>query len=138
MTRIAKDLSKILHLDSLALPEIVEQQLPSLLPWLSPSLDELATWFEALCDKTEKTHRDRIRDRFYTLLFYLIKNLCDHYACDGLQTFCNMISRPGNLDQGRVKRHLRTYIENGEKYRLLSNDLGGPGILFLLPEKGDS
>ncbi|KAL4740374.1 hypothetical protein BDV11DRAFT_185422 [Aspergillus similis] len=112
MTRIAKDLSKRLHLDSFALPEVVEGQFTCFLPWLSPTLNELATWFKSLCDTTEKNHGDRIRDRFYNLLFCLIKELCDYYTCDGLQTFSNMISSSGNFDQEFVNEHLRIYIQN--------------------------
>ncbi|KAL4934881.1 hypothetical protein BDV06DRAFT_208110 [Aspergillus oleicola] len=68
----------------------------------------------------------------------MIKQLCDYYTRDGLQTFSNMISSSGDLNQVFVDEHLRTYIENGEKYHWLSNELGGSGILFLLPEKGET
>ncbi|KAL6229460.1 hypothetical protein BDW75DRAFT_97915 [Aspergillus navahoensis] len=98
MTRIAKGLFRRLQPDfsTLSGSGSVQDPLTAYSPWLSPDLNELTTWFRSLCDKGEKTVQDRVRERYYSLLF-LIKNLCDHYTCDGFQTLTDMIFTSGNL-----------------------------------------
>ncbi|CEL10664.1 hypothetical protein ASPCAL13780 [Aspergillus calidoustus] len=137
MTRIVKDVFERLH-DPLTLPGFIEAEWTASSPFLSPGLHELLVWFDCLREKTDKSLQGRIRERFYQLLFYQMKNLSDFYTRDGAQTLADMIPNSGNLDKVSVKEQLSVYIENGEKYHSLSNDLGGPGTLFLLPDKGES
>ncbi|KAL3440485.1 hypothetical protein BJX65DRAFT_290349 [Aspergillus insuetus] len=136
-TRIMKDVFEKLH-DPLTLPDFIEAEWTAALPFLSPGLHELLIWFDSLREKTDKSLQDRIRERFYQLLFCQMKKLCDFYTRDGVQTLADMIPNSGNLDKVSVKEQLSVYIENGERYHSLSNDLGGPGTLFLLPDKGES
>jgi hypothetical protein len=135
--RIVKDVFERLH-EPLTLPSFIEAEWTASLPFLSLDLHELLVWFDSLREKTDKSLEDRIRERFYQLLFCQMKNLCHFHTRDGVQTLADMISNSGNLDKVLVKEHLSFYIENGEKYHSLSNDLGGPGTLFLLPDKGES
>ncbi|GFG19727.1 hypothetical protein IFM5058_10283 [Aspergillus udagawae] len=37
-----------------------------------------------------------------------------------------------------IQKDLRAFTDAGQRYRSISNELGGPGILFFLPEKGES
>jgi hypothetical protein len=58
---------------------------------------------------------------------------------DGALVLTELIILSGliHLDKAAISAPLRGWIFEGKRYQLLSEDLGGPGILFLLPEEGE-
>ena len=101
-------------------------------------LSQLALWFLSLANIERGLDINRIRRRFYYLIFYLLKKRCqdDGFAHDAVVMLTQMIMISGlvPLAEDKIQKSLRTWVEGGERYQLLSNDLGGPGVLFLLPD----
>ncbi|KAL2812905.1 hypothetical protein BDW59DRAFT_35571 [Aspergillus cavernicola] len=95
--------------------------------------NQLKDWFDFLIDHPAISLEDKIRRRFCYLLFYEMKQACEHYTENAFTMLRNIILHifPGL----RHINHLQSFIDKGERFRLLSDDLGGPGILFILPQE---
>lgn len=86
---------------------------------------------------------DRVRRRLVYVMFSFIKEQSGRTRLRDttLEGFAQIILRSGLVDTPpeTIKGQLGTWASRGDKYRLLANDLGGLGSLFLLPEDfGDS
>ncbi|WEW56866.1 hypothetical protein PRK78_002321 [Emydomyces testavorans] len=116
-----------------------ECQIIPFIPPLAPLDGQLAAWFMSLLDKSNLVEA-RVRRRFYHLLFYKMKKACDTVSTDGIQMLTQLIwlsKVPFTMQE--IHDYLPSIVDGGERYSLISEDLGGPGVLFLLPEqKGDS
>jgi hypothetical protein len=60
----------------------------------------------------------------------------DSFRQDAIVCLSDMIKRTDMVRAGEheIQRKLRTWVDKGERLWLLSMDLEGPGVLFLLPE----
>lgn len=82
---------------------------------------------------------DKVRLRFYYVMFYLLsKEIIPQgtFNSDVEALLSSTIVRSGLVesDKKNVQVKLHDWIDFGERLWLLSDDLGGPGILFLLPD----
>jgi hypothetical protein len=98
---------------------------------------KLATWFTTLIERPATTEA-KVCWRIYCLIFYEMKTICDQMA-HGLTMLTQMIQFAGvSLKKEEIQKHLHSFIDAGKRYSSISKDLGGAGILFFLPEKGES
>jgi hypothetical protein len=95
----------------------------------------LALWFSILHGGS----LSRVHRRFYCLLLFRLSDTCERWGLsgDGALVLTELILLTGlmHLDKKTILARLRGWIVGGKRYQLLSEDLGGPGILFLLPEE---
>ncbi|KAH1966864.1 hypothetical protein KXV80_003701, partial [Aspergillus fumigatus] len=95
----------------------------------------LALWFSILNEGS----LSRVHRRFYCLLLFRLSDTCERWGLsgDGALVLTELILLTGliHLDKTAILARLRGWIAGGKRYQLLSEDLGGPGILFLLPEE---
>jgi hypothetical protein len=93
---------------------------------------------------------DRIQFRICAVLWYILSKQCwlgldcasnsgestVHYAFDDVPIIlADIVNRSGILLSSETvsAREIRDWVRKGERYHLLTVDLGGVGILFLLP-----
>ncbi|KAL2808627.1 hypothetical protein BJX63DRAFT_408646 [Aspergillus granulosus] len=100
-----------------------------------PSLNtSLAACFTSLLEDDPETPEERIRQRFSYLFFYRMEHICNKHVTGDLM-LARMIQLSGlEMNAGKILKHLRLFLDRGERFELLSDGLGGPGILFMLSE----
>ncbi|KAJ5852779.1 uncharacterized protein N7529_012164 [Penicillium soppii] len=99
----------------------------------------VASKYLFLCTMERDSIVDRVRRRLCYIFFYMVK---DHVQGHGPLTNDTILSlslliqstRRVQPDEAMIHRKLRMWIDAGERLWLLSKDLGGFGIVFLLPE----
>ena len=92
-----------------------------------------------LCTMERDSIVDRVRRRLCYIFFYLVK---DHVQGHGPLTQETILSlsrlikstRAIQSDEAMIQRKLGSWIDAGERLWLISKELGGFGIVFLLPE----
>jgi hypothetical protein len=85
-----------------------------------------------------KTVEEKVCWRLKCLLFYEMKGICDRLS-HGMTVLTQMVQFGGDCRRKEViQKHLRVFTDAGQRYCSIANELGGPGILFFLPEKGES
>jgi hypothetical protein len=114
-----------------------------LIPFISPPrpninpCSQLVNWFMSLIEKP-KTVEEKVCWRLKCLLFYEMKGICDRLS-HGMTVLTQMVQFGGDCRRKEViQKHLRAFTDAGQRYCSIANELGGPGILFFLPEKGES
>ncbi|BCR83530.1 uncharacterized protein ACHE_10932S [Aspergillus chevalieri] len=106
--------------------------------------------YKLLLDTESRSERDRLRARFYKVLFYQLKDrLCETYLrSDTLDMITRFItsSRLIDCEFNTVKQNIRKWAQSGGKYDALCRDLaedeedvngqeyGYLGTLFRLPD----
>ncbi|KAI9923379.1 hypothetical protein MW887_009929 [Aspergillus wentii] len=100
--------------------------------------DFVARSFLFLCDIETTLTVERVRCRLCYVAFYLMKDQIQYqgFSHDALVFLSSMIKRAGivSIDEMAIQEKLRSWVEKGERFWLLSMDLEGPGVLFLLPQ----
>jgi hypothetical protein len=99
----------------------------------------VASKYLFLCTMERDSIVDRVRRRLCYIFFYLVK---DHVQGHGPLTQETILSlsrlikstRGIQSDEALIQRKLGSWIDAGERLWLISKDLGGFGIVFLLPE----
>ncbi|EAW24606.1 putative protein kinase [Aspergillus fischeri NRRL 181] len=119
----------------LRLPE--SQDYGQELPVKSPD-EFVAKSFLFLCGIERVMIIEKVRCRLCYVAFYLMKDQLqrDGFRQDAIVCLSDMIKRTDMVSAGEhaIQRKLRTWVDKGERLWLLSMDLEGPGVLFLLPE----
>ncbi|GKZ51991.1 hypothetical protein AbraIFM66951_009086 [Aspergillus brasiliensis] len=107
------------------------------LPVTSPD-EFVARSFLFLCGIERAVIIEKIRCRLCYVAFYLMKDQLqgDGFRQDAIVCLSGMIKRTDMVSAGEheIQGKLRTWVDKGERLWLLSMDLEGPGVLFLLPE----
>lgn len=92
------------------------------------------------CERQE--FLNKIRLRLLYVAFYRVKQNIQpgsqYEYSDAANYIAKAISHAGSVNDSFDTIHLnvRTWIGYGERYSLLANDLGGLGVLYILPENG--
>ena len=75
---------------------------------------------------------------FYVLFFHLKEHTqSGRKSKQGSESLAKEIMRSGSVhDESQVTRNVRKWIDLGERYQLIANDLGGLGSLLILPNIG--
>ncbi|GCB20420.1 hypothetical protein AAWM_03305 [Aspergillus awamori] len=107
------------------------------LPVTSPD-EFVAKSFLFLCGIERAVIIEKIRCRLCYVAFYLMKDQLqrDGFRQDAIVCLSGMIKRTDmvSAEEHEIQGKLRTWVDKGERLWLLSMDLEGPGVLFLLPE----
>lgn len=101
----------------------------------------LADFYQKLVSCEYQHQLGKIRLRVCYVVFFRLKQAVQpgtQYQYDDVSNFiAHVIRNSGCNDSFTVIEHrVRHWVGLGERYSLLANDLGGLGILYLLPEEG--
>ncbi|GFG19062.1 hypothetical protein IFM5058_09662 [Aspergillus udagawae] len=84
----------------------------------------------------------KIRLRLLYVVFYRLKQAtepgsqCNFYSAPNF--IAQVIQNTGSTEDSTdtIRKNIRTWVGYGERYELLANDLGGLGVLYILPNLG--
>ncbi|KAJ9482571.1 hypothetical protein VN97_g10855 [Penicillium thymicola] len=101
----------------------------------------LADFYKLLVLCENQQQLGKIRLRICYVAFFRLKNAVQpgtQYQYDDASMFiAHLIGDSGCGDSlSDIERRVRRWVGLGERYSLLANDLGGLGVLYLLPEDG--
>ncbi|KAJ5887373.1 hypothetical protein N7495_007414 [Penicillium taxi] len=107
----------------------------------SPQNCPLSDFYQLLVLCENEQRLGRIRLRICYVVFYRLKNAIKpgtQYQYDEISiSIAHLIRESGCKDQIHdIERRVRLWVGLGERYSLIANDLGGLGILYILPEDG--
>jgi hypothetical protein len=108
-----------------------------------PEQSPLAGAYSFLCRVETRYTMDRIRKRLLYVVFSRLKMAFHRTQLRGniLTQFARLIRQSGLIDESLedIEERVGTWACRGDRYQLLSDDLGGLGALILLPQDiGDS
>ncbi|KAG0156250.1 hypothetical protein PDIDSM_3427 [Penicillium digitatum] len=101
----------------------------------------LTDFYNLLVSCESQQQLGKIRLRICYVVFFRLKNSVQpgtQYQYDDASMFiARLIGDSGCRDSiSDIERRVRLWVGLGERYSLLANDLGGLGVLYLLPEDG--
>lgn len=101
----------------------------------------LADFYKLLVLCENQQQLGKIRLQICYVAFFRLKNAVQpgtQYQYDDASMFiAHLIGNSGCADSlSDIERRVRHWVGLGERYSLLANDLGGLGVLYLLPEDG--
>ncbi|KAE8133849.1 hypothetical protein BDV38DRAFT_257230 [Aspergillus pseudotamarii] len=119
-----------------------QDSLGTLRPSTSNPGNSLARWYELTVDHERQHDLYKIRLRFLYVMFYRLKQWVEpgsqyqyFSAAEFIaQVILNSGSSSDSLDV--VRNRVREWVGHGERYELLAKDLGGLGVLYILPDYG--
>ncbi|KAE8383871.1 hypothetical protein BDV26DRAFT_2724 [Aspergillus bertholletiae] len=119
-----------------------QDSLGTLRPSTSNPGNSLARWYELTVDHERQHDLYKIRLRFLYVMFYRLKQWVEpgsqyqyFSAAEFIaQVILNNGSSSDSLDV--VRNRVREWVGHGERYELLAKDLGGLGVLYILPDYG--
>ncbi|KAJ6018473.1 hypothetical protein N7522_001937 [Penicillium canescens] len=101
----------------------------------------LADFYKLLVLCENQQQLGKIRLRICYVAFFRLKNAVQpgtQYQYDDASMFIAHLIRESGCEDSisDIERRVRRWVGLGERYSLLANDLGGLGVLYLLPEDG--
>ncbi|OQE09333.1 hypothetical protein PENFLA_c107G02405 [Penicillium flavigenum] len=101
----------------------------------------LADFYKLLVLCENQQQLGKIRLRICYVAFFRLKNAVQpgtQYQYDDASMFIAHLIRDSGCGDALsdIERRVRRWVGLGERYSLLANDLGGLGVLYLLPEDG--
>ena len=102
----------------------------------------LAQVYSFLQQVEKRNSQDQIRPRIllYALGEWAKSRLTGRYYNEIVDDFITAIAH-SDLDTNNrdaIRRKLQSWVNKGQRYSQLGEELGGPGVLVLLPETGGS
>lgn len=107
----------------------------------SVSISSLNGLYHLIIACERQQHLEKIRIRILCVAIFRLKNSIQPsslYHYDDVSSFiAQMIGNSGCNDPlGIIESRVRLWVGRGERYNLIAEDLGGLGVLYMLPEDG--
>lgn len=119
-----------------------QSSLEDLQRFATHSDNPLAKWYEFTVDHERKHELYKIRLRFLYVMFYRLKQWIEPESRPRYSNASDFIAQVilntgSSSDSPEVVRNkVRGWVGHGERYELLAKDLGGLGVLYILPDYG--
>lgn len=104
--------------------------------------ESLSSLYEVTVFYEEQQELNKIRLRLLCVAFYRLKQAVEpisqarnyntaYYLAEAIRK-----SKPDVDNIDVIHRRVRAWVQKGERYELIAEDLGGIGVLYILPERG--